>query len=299
MLRQTLLATLAFAALAGPALGQTHLQWKFKEGDKFFLEEKMVSEIAVTALCQKFTEKQSSSRVSSFVVKTVNVDGIVMEQRIESWKTQSVGGFLGGMEDAGKLLEQVCKDVVFTLKMSRSGAITKFEGYDKMLKKISDINAAEAEQFKQLATEDVLRSPLDMAFDLLPEKAVSKGDKWRKNSELSIPALGKLTFATDFVHEGKGKGGDAISSKATITFQPSKGDLGMGVKLLKVALKKNEQVGKLTFDADKGRLVSRDLAMPLVGTFTVEAQGMQIDVELDGTETRSIRLHDKKPLPEI
>jgi hypothetical protein len=299
MLRPSLLATLALAALAGPALGQPNLQWKFKEGDKFFLEEKMVSETTAIALGQKNTEKQSHARISSFVVKNVTADGIVMEQRIESWKIQSVGGFGGGLEEAGKLLEQVCKDVVFTVKITRSGAVTKFEGYDKMLKKIADINPAGAEQFKMLATEDVLRSPLDMAFDLLPDKAVSKGEKWRKKSELSIPALGKFTFVTDFVYEGKDKGGDAISSKATFTFQPGKGDLGMGLKLLKLELKKNEQVGKVIFDADKGRLVSRDMTMPLVGKLTIEAQGMQIDVELDGTETRSIRLYDKKPLPEI
>jgi hypothetical protein len=288
------LALLFCASLAGPAFGQVNLQWKFKEGDKFYLEEKLTGETAVTVLGQKNIEKHTQQRLSSFVVKSVSADGYVMEQRIESWKMQTVGGFPGAMEDGGKFLDHLCKDAVFLVKITKAGVITKFEGHDKLLKKIAEANTPEAEQFKLMATEDVLRSPLVMAFDLLPEKMVNKGEKWRKVSDVTIAALGKFTFTTDFTLDGKGTG-DTITSKGTIAYVAGKGDLGMGVKLVKIDLKKNEHTGKVVFDNDKGRLVSREMTMPLTGTLTIETQGQMLDLQLDSTETRTIRLHAKKP----
>jgi hypothetical protein len=299
MFRCAALAILAFTALAGPAFAQTSLQWKFKEGDKFYLEEKIVSDTNATVLGMKNNEKQTQHRVSVFVVKSVTPDGYVLEQRVESWKSKTVSTAPGAVDDGGKLLEQVFKDIPFVVKMTKSGTITKFEGYDKVLQRVKDVSPAEAEQFKALATEEVIRSPLTMAFDLLPDKAVNKGDKWKKVNDVPMAALGKFSFNTEFTYEGKGEGGQLISTKGTFSFMAGKGDIGMGIKLLKMELTKNQQTGTVLFDADKGRLVSRELKMPMAGTMTLDANGLQIDVQLDGTENRTIRLHDKKPMPDI
>jgi hypothetical protein len=302
MFRCAALATLALTALAGPALAQeVNLQWKLNKGDKFYLEEKIVSETMVTVLGNKNTEKQTQHRISSFEVKSIQPDGtIVLEQRIESWKLKIVGGPPGTVDDGGKLLEQVFNGITFVVKMNKAGVITKFEGYDMVVQRVKQINPAEAEQFKQMATEDVLRSPLTMAFDVLPDKAVKKGDKWKKVNEVPMGTLGKFIFTTDLTYEGKGEGHDLISTKGVFTFQAGKGgDIGMGVKLLKMELTKNQQTGKVVFDAVKGRLVLKEISMPLAGTMTMEAMGLQLDVQLEGTENRTIRLHDKKPLPDV
>src|ERR1700722_20149723 len=117
MFRYTALATLVYSAVAGPAFAQdVPLQWKFKEGEKFYVEEKLQSDMntrmplldpkAVT------TKKQSQHRLLSFLVKNVQPDGIiVMEMRIESWKVKIAGNPAGGADDGGKLLEQLFKDV--------------------------------------------------------------------------------------------------------------------------------------------------------------------------------------------
>jgi Family of unknown function (DUF6263) len=295
MLQRAALAALLGTVLVGPAFGQVNLHWKFKDGDKFYLEEKVTSETTVTFLGQKSAEKNTKHRISHFTVKNVMADGISMEQRIESWKSQTVGGLPGGLEDGGKLLEQGCKDIVFKVKMTRTGTITKFEGYDQLLKKISALNPEEAEHFKVITSEDVLRSPLTLAFDLLPDKAVAKGDKWRKTNEISIATLGKFTFTTEFAYDGKVKEGELILGKGTFAFQPGKGNLGMGVKLLKMELRKSEHNSRIIFDADMGRLVVKETTMPLAGTLTLETQGQQTEVQMDGTESRTIRLHAKRP----
>ena len=49
--------------------------------------------------------------------------------------------------------------------------------------------------------------------------------------------------------------------------------------------------------ADKGRLVQRELKTPLLFTATVDANGMQIDLQIETNETRTFRLHADKPLP--
>jgi hypothetical protein len=299
MVCNVLLTTFAFVSLTGQALAQpVTLQWKFKEGETFFLEEKVLSDTTYTVNGQTTTEKRQQNRLSGFMVKSVTADVIVLEQRIESWQINSKGGSGGGLGDDGKILETAYKDVVFQVKINRNGTIVKFDGYDKFLKQLCDASPAEAELFKTMFPEDVLRAPLALALDVLPDKAINKGDKWRKTCDVPLGVLGKIIFTSDLTYDGKGKDGSLISSKGTFAFQLGKGDLGMGVKLVKLDLSKNEHTSKIVFDADKGRLVVQDLTMPLVGTLTMEVGGAQIDIQLNGVENRTTRLHSKKPLPE-
>src|SRR5262245_21087403 len=103
MLQRAALASLVTLAFCGPAFGQASLQWKFKEGDTFYLEEKIVSKTTTDVLGMKNTEEQTQIRISSFVVKSRTRDGVVLEQRIESWKSKITGG-LPGAEEGAKLL---------------------------------------------------------------------------------------------------------------------------------------------------------------------------------------------------
>jgi hypothetical protein len=289
----------ALAALTAPAFGQTNLNWKFKEGDQFYLEERMVSKTTSSVAGMTVTEEQTQVRVSSFKVKSRTKDGVVLEQRIESWKSKIVGG-QPGAEEGTKLLEQATRGVVFTIELSSSGKVTKFDGYNQMLKKIQDANPEEAKKFKAIATEEVLRAPLVMVFDVLPEKAVKKGESWNKEISVPLGPMGTFKFSTAFTYNGAGDGGEQIGSKGTFSFEPSKADAGdLGFKIVKMDLTKKESTGKLVFDNAKGRLVVNEFTMPLAGTMTIEVQGMQIDVQVDGTETRTLKVLEKRPAMDL
>jgi hypothetical protein len=291
------ITVVCFAALAAPAPAQVTLQWKFKEGEKFYLEERMDSVTKTVVLGMNNTETHTQQRISSFVVKSASPDGFVLEQRVDSWQIKATGSV---PEDAAKLLEQAFKDVPFTVTISKSGKITKFEGYDQVLKRMAKLNPGEYEQFKAFATEDAIRSLVSMAFELLPEKPTKKGETWKKMTEVPLGGVGKFTIQTELTLDGtKVDGGELITTKGTFSFSPGKGNLSEGVKLLDLKLTKSQQIGKVIFDPARGRLVVREIDMDLAGTMTLDSMGQQIDVQLEGTEKRTIRLHDKKPAPGV
>jgi hypothetical protein len=266
------------------------LQWKFKEGEKFYLEEKNTSENALAVPAGKSLVKLVEHRLSSLVVKAVTAEGFVLEQRIEVWKNVQTGDVAGGKNDRGVLLEQATKDVVFVFTMTRSGLITKYEGDDKVIKRVAEILVS------------VARTPPDFApnFYFLPLLPVHKGEKWRIGGG-PLTGMAGVTRADDFTYEGKGKEGELIAGKGTFGFLPMPGGIMLagGVKLLRIDYKKNEQTNKIVFDADKGRLVSQEIYSPLVFTATVEEVGVQREWHMEDTRTTTVRLHATRPTLEL
>jgi hypothetical protein len=300
MLGRAVLAILVVSTLAGPASAQDKpekLEWRFKEGQKFYLEQRVDNDTTITVLGMKQAEKQNTQIVLSYVVKSAGPDGFVLEQRVEAWRFKSSKDGPGNEEVVSKLLESIFKDVVFTVRISKSGKLLGLDGYEQMMKNAAKVATTpqELEQFKGLVSLDVLRSWVILNFDVLSDKAVAKGDQWSKNLEVAIPALGTITTATTYTLEDKGKGGAVIGIKDTYDIRPGKNDIAPGVKLVKVALAKKEGTGKLVFDADKGRLVSVDRTVPLAGSMTFSAQGMMIDADMESNETRATRWHDQRP----
>jgi len=284
-------------ALAAPAAAQVNLLWKLKEGDTFFVEEKIAGKTMVTIMGNTSTEEQTQHRLSRFVVKGRARDDAVLEQRIEWWKSKNSGGMAGDQDDT-KLMERLSKDVVFTIHLSPRGAITRFAGYDELLKKLAEFDAPEAKKLTAVAGEDVLRAPLVQVFDILPPVAVKKGQSWGQDNVLPMGPMGTFRLAANLTYLGPGDGGEQIGTKATLSFSPSKADAGeLGFKILKLDLTKKEAAGRLIFDNVKGRLVSREITLPLAGKMVIEVMGVQTEVHLDGTEKRTIRMMDKRPGP--
>jgi hypothetical protein len=290
----SLLVGLAFTSTAA---AQVNLHWKLKEGDTFFVEEKIGSKTAVTVSGTKSTEEQMQHRLSRFVVKNRTRDDIVLEQRIEWWKSKIVGGLAGDQDDT-KLMEQLSKDIVFTIHLSPRGAITRFEGYDQFLKRLAAIDAAEAKKLGSVAGEDVLRAPLVQIFDILPADAVKKGQTWDHDSVVPMGPLGTFKLLTTFNYLGLRDGGEQIGTKASFSFSPRQADSAdLGFKIQKLELTKKEATGEVVFDNIKGRLLRREMTLPLAGTMVIELMGTPIEVQLEGTETRTIRMTDKRPVP--
>jgi Family of unknown function (DUF6263) len=280
-------------ALTGPAFAQVKLTWKFKEGDVLFVEEKVVGKTTVTVMGNTSTEEQAQHRLSRFLVKSTSRDDIVLEQRIEWWK---FAGGQGGSQDDNKLLEKLCKDIVFTIHLSTKGGITRFEGYEAFLTKLAAYDGAEASKLKAVAGEDVFRAPLVQIFDTMPAVAVKAGDRWERVSMVPMGPLGNFKLATVYTYSREGDGGQQIDIKAALSFSSGTADPGeLGFKILKLDLTKKEATGKLVFDNVKGRLVLQELTLPLAGTMVMELMGMQVEVGLEGTETRTIRMLSKRP----
>jgi hypothetical protein len=295
MVRCAVLAILVMTALARPAAAQTTLEWKLFEGQKFYLEQRTESNFTVTVLGMEQTEKQNQQIVTSFVVKSAQDDGYVLEQRVESWKLKSSKD-MDGENPAAKVIETIFKDVVFTVRITRAGKVLGMDGYDQMMKNANKLGSdQEVEMFKNLVSEKLMRSWASLNFDFLPDKAVNQGDTWKKNLDIPVPALGSITIASEYMLGDKRAQRHTITFKDTFNLKAGGGEIQPGVKLVNFKATKNESKGKLTFDAAKGQLVVMERSLPLNGTMTFSANGMEIEAELTSTETRTTHWHDDKP----
>jgi hypothetical protein len=291
MPRAALGSLLALAILAMPAPGQGKLQWKLKEGDKLYLEEKIVSKSTTQVGEQKLPFEQTQTRVSALVVKKQTADNIELEQRIESWKVKTVSD-LAGSDEGAKLLEEIAKDVVFTIQLKPSGELTAFKGAEEFMKKLADRDKTEAAKFDEIGGKEVLRSMVLLTFDVLPGTAVKKGETWKKDAIVPMGPLGEFKYALAFADLGNGE----ASIKGGLSFQPARADpSNVGFKIIKMDLSRSAITGKMAFDAAKGRLSSCEWTATMAGTLTLERQGEQSVFNIDGTDTRTIRILDKPP----
>jgi hypothetical protein len=286
--RAALGSLLALAALAAPAPGQAKLQWKFKEGDKFYLEEKFVTKSTTQLGEQKLPFEQTQTRISAMVVKKQTTDSIELEQRIESWK-MTTSGAAAGSDEGAKLLEEAAKEILFTIHLKPSGEVTAFKGADEFMKKLADRDKSEAAKFQEIGGREVLRSMVMLTFDVLPSTVAKT---WKKEVLVPMGPLGDHRYAITYTDLGKGE----ASLRGTVSFQPAKSDPAhVGFKVVKMDLTSNEINGKMVFDAMKGRLVSNEWVARKAGTMTVERQGEPTVFSIDGTDTRTVRLLEKKP----
>ena len=276
--------------------GNVMLQAKFTAGEMFYIEETIVTDSTIVGLGLKNKEKRTQHVLSKVTVKSTTDDTIVLEKRIEWWKSKVEGG-TGG---TGSLMEKATQDVVFVAHVTKAGLLNKFEGYDQVIKKATDLyGAAQTDMIKADWPQNFFSVDLLQSHFVLPPNSVSKGSTWRKVSNEPFAGLGNVTYTDDFVYDGKGAEGELISSKGNMTFQGG-GDgvmIGGGVKVLKIDLKKSNYTRKIVYDAARGRLISIETTMPLSAAATVEANNQQLELQFDGNENRTLRLHAIKPLP--
>src|SRR5438093_2888995 len=124
MLRQTFLGvTVLLAAVAAQAGTQdVKMQWKFKEGDKFYVEDISNSKQTLMVLGQVQKVEEKTTTVTSYTIKKVTTDSVVMVMQFEHVDVRSdgpAGQFSKFMEKA--------KGIPFTVTMTHDGKVKKFE----------------------------------------------------------------------------------------------------------------------------------------------------------------------------
>jgi hypothetical protein len=290
--RASLAGLVLVVGLAAPAHAQVTLEWKFKQGDQFFVEEKTVTDTLVKAMGMEIMEKTTVTRISRFTVKDRSPEGVELEQQIDSWTTKKEGG-LGGDDDK---LAELSKGMKFTVKLGRTGKITSFKGYNDFMEKFKTLGDLEAKMLKSIVTEEALKAPLVMVFTVLPQKAVSKGQTWRE--EIVIPAgpIGTIRLSNEYTYEGKDNGNDKIGVKGAFSYTLPKADGDLPFKVIKGNLTSREGgKGSMLFNSTDGRLVSINTETKYTGNLTLDIGGVQLPMDLTATELRTIRVLDKNP----
>jgi len=288
-------AVLVFGGLSVPAYGQVKLEWKFNEGDKFYVEDVSTMKQKIGFMGKDIDQTLKTTMVTSYTVKKkTGSDVVVLEQKIEGVDVKSMGG-IGGETD--KMMEKL-KGAKFTITLNlKDGKITAFEGYEDFIKALTEGNEEAGKFVKMMLSEDVLKKGCEEVFTFLPGKAVAKGEAWKKEQTIPFGPLGSFKTINDYTYQGKEENLEKIALKAQLTYAPPKGDAGFGLfKIVKGNLKSEGARGTLLFDAKKGRLSKYSMAMVFRGSLTMDIMGNMIDMEVTIDQNSNSRVLNRNPL---
>ncbi len=301
-------AAFVLVALAWPAQAQVRLEWKFKEGDKFYLESVSVLKQSMKTLGKDLKQDLEQTTLFSFSVQKKDSDNsAVLEAKIESVTMKNLGGPTGGIPAEDKF-NQLLKGATFRVGISPRGEVTRFEGYKDLIDKIAGSDEAARQNVQAVLSEEYLKRSATEPFVPLPAGAVKPGDSWGadKKQELRLGPLGTFTTTRRFTYDGKeapqgsaagSKPLDKISLAASATYAPPKsGEASpFPFQVTKGDLKADAIKGTTYFDADAGRLVESMTTMHLRGTLTIVVGGNTIDTEVEQDQNVKSRILDKPP----
>lgn len=289
----TLAVMLVFAGLSQAQ--EAPLEWKFKEGDKFYVEEKTKVKMTVEVLGMEVKQDINTIRQSVFTVKKKTEKGYLLEQKFQEWSSDIKGGPPGLGGDDG-LLNRIARKATFTAEVTPQGKILSFKGYREFLDLMEDENAEEARMFKAMIPQESLSSVLETLFQVVPSTSTDATAKeWKTTSVVNVNGIGSQEVVTTFTRKGIDKDLlEVIELKGQFNFKAPKAGLeGLPFKITSMDLKSPGISGKLLFDAKAGRLNMMETKTPISGTMKMEAMGQQIELDLSGVENRSIRVSNK------
>ncbi len=297
-----LAAVLTLGVLALPAHGQVAMEWKLKEGDKFYLETVSTFKQVMRTLGRELKQDLEQTTVFGVTVTKKDADGsFVLEQKIEALMIKNAAGTAGGTDD--KFNQQLI-GAVFKVTVSPKGEVTKFEGYDDLVKKVVGDDAAARKVFQAIMPEEYSKRSAAEAFAFLPDKPVKTADNWERKLETSLGPLGSFSSKRTYTYEGRetaeGKDLEKITFTAATTYNPptppkSGEPPAFAFQVDKGDLKVEDYKGTVWFDAAAGRLARSEWSMRVRGTVVITVSGTKIDTEAQQDQTVKIRLLDKNP----
>jgi hypothetical protein len=291
--RAWLVALLVLGGLAVPAFGQVKLEWKFKEGDKFFVESTIAQKGTVTIQKDKSEQDVVSTTVSSFTVQKPAGGNFVLEQKIEDVTVKTGSGAVAG---SLATLAQKLKGATFKITLSPDGQITQFEGYNDALKKVFGDNENALKFIRSTITEESLREAAGEVFVPLPKSAVSRGQTWSRTKKLLLGPLGSFEARNTYRYGGKDKEGDLITVTSELTYTPpAKAEAGLPFKITGGRIQSDRATGTIIFDAAAGRLVRSERNVHFKGPLTLEMGQAKNTMQTDLSQKVTVRLSDKRP----
>ncbi len=217
---------------------------------------------------------------------------MLLEQKIEALKIKVSGE---GPEADTKVLKQLI-GAAFLIGIDSKRAITRFDGYEQLIKKIVKDNPVNANLIRALMTEASLKAAIQEMFAFVPNQEVAPGKSWVGKTTLPLGSLGTLslenTYKLDSIGEANKEAKIIVLSKAAFTAPGPKQD--MKVTGGDIGLEKS--TGTIFFDTVRGRLLRSETRQTLLGTLKVAVRNAPIDVELHQEQTLKRRVLEKNPL---
>jgi hypothetical protein len=304
MLQRCWIAAVLFLVVAGSRVhGQTQLEWKFKEGDKFYLETVSSFKQGMKSLGKELRQDFEMTFLFSVIVEKTNPDrSAVLEEKLEGIFVRATTTPAAAIPAEDKFNQQL-RGVTFRLTVTLKGEVTRFEGYEDLVKRIAGEDAEARKTVQAVLSEDYMKRSATEVLGVLPPGPVKKDETWGGDKKYEIPLgpLGGFSVTRRFTSEGKsdqeGKVLEKITFSGSATYNAPKQSEGgpFPFKVTKGDLKMDDLKGTIWFDAAAGRLAQMEATMHLKGTMKVLVSGNEVETELDQERSTKTRLLDKPP----
>lgn len=303
---------LALLVAGARAQNPVELKWKFEKGKPFYQEMTTDTTQKMTVMGQNITQVQKVTFFLSWTPVDKDKDGNwTVKQKIDGLKMEiEIGGnkiTYDSVKDAGQNnpLGEFFKQLVdseFTLTVNDKMEITKVEGKDKFIDKLAKANPQMETLLKEILSDDAIKQMADPTFGALPDKPVKKGDTWPRKNVLNMGPIGKYETDYTYTYEGKNKNEKfhqiKVDTKLKYTPPDSKAQPQLPFKITKADLKSDKKgtTGTILFDTDKGRVESSDMKLHLTGFLDIDIGGQSTKVNLDQTQTTTVKTTDTNPV---
>jgi hypothetical protein len=196
-----LAAVLATGALAVPAPAQVQLQWKLKDGDKFYLETTGTTKQTMKFMGNPIEQAFETTTVDSYKVVKKAADQIILEKKSESMKVNATGQ---GAEQAKQSAQKVT-GAIFTLTLDpRTNTVTKVEGATEFIKRVFSDDPIMQQAMTATLNDDSLREDQqNVLVGFLFDKPVNKGDRWTRTSKMLLGPIGGFSSEGQFTYQGR------------------------------------------------------------------------------------------------
>jgi hypothetical protein len=245
------------------------------------------------------TQKQKQTNYHSWMVKGQTPGGgWIVSQKLVGVISESAANNMKVMVDSTKNLwpakgadgikAQLGAEITFT--MDKDFQVTKVEGRDEVLKKLAGVAPADKAQFEVLFSEEILKKAAEETFGSLPANPVKKGDQWKYQTSVSMGPLGVMRLVNQYTYDGLVGKLHRIPYKGTVQWLPSNAPAvggGLPLKVTKVNLNNAESTGTMLFDGEAGMPQSAELNLKLQGTFTLEINGMESNLQVSLTQKQT------------
>src|ERR1043165_2979917 len=193
-----------------------------------------------------------------------------------------------------KMLEKL-KGHQFTITIDKNGKMTKFEGYESLIKKISNDDPMVEKTLRAILTADTFKKTAENTFTMLPDKAVKKGDTWNRETQMSMGPIGSFKINAKYTYDGMEKDLAVIQGTSTLTYSAPKDDGGLPFKISKGNIDATNAKTRLLFDSNLGRPSSEHTTLALKGNLTLAIGEMEVEMTLEMEQRTDSKVSTTRP----
>jgi hypothetical protein len=298
----------AFTTQAVTAQDKVNLAWKFEKDKPFYQELTTTANQSIKVMGQEVTQKQTQTFYFSYTPNSQDANGNwTVTQKVEGVKitvdinnqpisydsTSTAASSPSPLAEYFKLLI----GAEFKLTIDKTMKVTKVDNRDEFLRKLGGANSAMEPLLKKILNDDALKQMADPTFGMIPNKEVTKGETWKKESKLQLGPIGGYNNTYTYTFDGKDANGIAtIKVETKLNYEsPTEGE-GLPFKITSANLNSKSAGGTIKFDVAKGRLTESELKLQLEGTLDIQIGGTTTKVELKQESTTVVKGSDTNPI---